>query len=292
MFDMVALAYQANLTRIFTFMMAAEVSNMTYNHIGVSDAFHPVSHHQNDPKRMDTCAKIQTYNTSVFAKFLTKLQKTPDGDGSLLDHSIMLFGSNMSNSNAHNHAPLPSAIVSGWKAIKGNQHLKYPDQTTLGNLLLTMLDKSGVPGAGRQHSVGDLTCRDPHLSQPCCCSAASHAAAAESLAVVVRNQQPARALEMLDARTDVNYDEDGTSALQWAVHYGYGDLIDQLLKSRADVCHVNDLAPQPCRRRWCARMQASSVPRCARGAVRTRPMRGPDGADADSAHGEHRSRAN
>src|SRR5437667_5821326 len=115
MFDMVALAYQANLTRIFTFMMAAEVSNMTYNHIGVSDAFHPVSHHQNDPKRMETCAKIQTYNTSVFAKFVAKLQKMPDGDGSMLDHSIFLFGSNMSNSNAHNHEPLPSAVVSGWK---------------------------------------------------------------------------------------------------------------------------------------------------------------------------------
>lgn len=156
MFDMVALAYQANLTRIFSFMMAAEVSNMTYNHIGVSDAFHPVSHHQNDPRRMDSCAKIQTYNASVFAKFVAKLQKMPDGDGSMLDHSIFLFGSNMSNSNAHNHEPLPSAVISGWKGIKGGRHLKYPDRTSLANLLLTLLDRAGVPGDTLGDSTGKM----------------------------------------------------------------------------------------------------------------------------------------
>jgi len=153
MFDMVALAYQANLTRVFSFMMAAEGSNMTYNHIGVSDAFHPVSHHQNDPKRMDTCTKIQTYNTSVFAKFLTKLQKMPDGDGTMLDHSIILFGSNMSNSNAHNHDPLPTAVISGWKTIKGGQHVKYPEHTTLANLHVTLLDRAGI----QEKSLGDST---------------------------------------------------------------------------------------------------------------------------------------
>ena len=153
MFDMVTLAYQANLTRIFTFMMAAEGSNMTYNHIGVPDAFHPVSHHQNDPKRMDSCAKIQTYNASVFAKFLANLQKMPDGDGTMLDHSIILFGSNMSNSNAHNHDPLPTAIVSGWKTIKGGQHLKYPEHTTLANLHVTLLERAGIA----EDAVGDST---------------------------------------------------------------------------------------------------------------------------------------
>jgi hypothetical protein len=155
MFDMVALAYQANLTRVFSFMMAAEGSNMTYNHIGVSDAFHPVSHHQNDPKRMDTCTKIQTYNTSVFAKFLTKLQKMPDGDGTMLDHSIILFGSNMSNSNAHNHDPLPTAVIGGWKTIKGGQHVKYPEHTTLANLHVTLLDRAGI----QESSIGDSTGR-------------------------------------------------------------------------------------------------------------------------------------
>jgi len=155
MFDMVALAYQANLTRIFSFMMAAEGSNMTYNHIGVSDAFHPVSHHQNNPKRMESCTKIQTYNTSVVAKFLTKLQKMQDGDGTMLDHSIILFGSNMSNSNAHNHDPLPTAIISGWKTIKGGQHLKYPEHTTLANLHLTLLERAGV----LESAFGDSTAK-------------------------------------------------------------------------------------------------------------------------------------
>jgi len=153
MFDMVALAYQANLTRIFTMMMTAEASNQTYNHIGIPDAFHPVSHHQNDPKRMAILVKIQTYHTDAFARFLTKLQKMPDGDGSMLDHSIIVFGSNMSNSNMHNHDPLPTAVVSGWSKIKGGQHLRYPDHTPLANLFLTLLDRAGIPA----ESFGDST---------------------------------------------------------------------------------------------------------------------------------------
>src|SRR4029434_9801317 len=96
MFDMIALAYQANLTRVFTYMMAGEGSNVTYNHIGVSDAFHPLSHHQNDKAKKDRLIKIQTYHTQAFARFLTKLAAIPDGDGSVLDHSILLYGSNMS----------------------------------------------------------------------------------------------------------------------------------------------------------------------------------------------------
>jgi hypothetical protein len=145
MLDLVALAYQANLTRIFSFMMAAEVSGQTYNHIGVPDAFHPLSHHNNEQAKMDRLAKIQTYHTDVLAKFLTKLQKMPDGDGTMLDHSIIVYGSNMSNSNMHNHYPLPMALVGGWNKLKGDQHLKYADQTPLANLLLTVLDRAGVP---------------------------------------------------------------------------------------------------------------------------------------------------
>jgi hypothetical protein len=145
MFDMIALAYQANLTRVFSFMMAGEGSNQTYNHIGVSDAFHPLSHHQNDNGRKAKLVKIQTYHSQAFAKFLTKLAAMPDGDGSMLDHSILLYGSNMSNSNAHNHFPLPTLVVGGGCGkIKGGQHLKYPDQTQLSNLLLTLLDRAGV----------------------------------------------------------------------------------------------------------------------------------------------------
>jgi hypothetical protein len=154
MFDMLALAYQANLTRVFTFMMASEATNMTYNHIGVPDAFHPLSHHQNDKARMERLVKIQTYHSEQFAKFLNKLAKMPDGDGSMLDHSILLYGSNMSNSNAHDEFPLPLLLVGGGCGkIKGHQHLKYADRTPLANLLTTILDRADVP----VEKVGDAT---------------------------------------------------------------------------------------------------------------------------------------
>jgi Protein of unknown function (DUF1552) len=146
MFDMIALAFQANLTRVFTMMMCAEATNLTYNQIGVPDAFHAISHHQNDKTRIEKLVKIQTYHSEIMAKFATKLAALPDGDGSMLDHAILLYGSNMSNSNAHNHYPLPSAIIGGGSGkIKGNQHLKYPDQTPLSNLLLTLANRAGIP---------------------------------------------------------------------------------------------------------------------------------------------------
>ena len=158
MFDMVALAYQANLTRVFSFMMAGEGSNVTYNHIGVSDAFHPLSHHQNDKARKDRLVKIQTYHTQAFAKFLAKLQAMPDGDGSMLDHSIMLYGSNMSNSNAHDEFPLPTLLVGRANGrIKGGQHLKYPDKTPLANLLLTVLERAGIPEKTLGNSSGVMS---------------------------------------------------------------------------------------------------------------------------------------
>jgi hypothetical protein len=154
MFDMIALAFQANLTRIASFMMAAEVSNMTYNHIGVADAFHPLSHHQNNAAKIERLAKIQLYHNQAFAKFLAKLAQMPDGDGSMLDHAILLYGSNMSNSNLHDHFPLPLALVGGGcGALKGGRHLKYPDRTPMANLLLTVLDRAGVP----VDKIGDST---------------------------------------------------------------------------------------------------------------------------------------
>lgn len=154
MFDMLALAWQADLTRVQTFMMAAEVSNMTYNHIGISDAFHPLSHHQNDATKKDKLVRIQRWHTEQFAGFLKKLAAMPDGEGSVLDQSLILYGSNMSNSDAHNQFPLPTSLVSGaaWR-LKGGQHLRCPDHTPLANVLLTMLDKAGVPA----QSVGDST---------------------------------------------------------------------------------------------------------------------------------------
>jgi hypothetical protein len=145
LFDLVALAFQANMTRVFTFMMAAEVSGQTYNHIGVPDAFHPLSHHNNEPAKLDRLAKVQTYHSQVFAKFLDKLAKMPDGDGTMLEHTLLLYGSNMSNSNAHNHYPLPTALVGGWKTVKGGQHIIAPEHTPLANVLLTMMDRVNVP---------------------------------------------------------------------------------------------------------------------------------------------------
>lgn len=153
MFDLVALAYQANMTRIFTFMVAAEVSGQTYNFIGVPDAFHPLSHHNNEQAKMERLAKVQTFHTEVFAKFLAKLAKMPDGDGTMLEHSLFLYGSNMANSNAHNHYPLPTAIVGGWKTVKGGQLIVPPEHTPLANVLLTFLDRVGIS----QDKLGDST---------------------------------------------------------------------------------------------------------------------------------------
>jgi hypothetical protein len=154
MFDTVALAWQANLTRITSFMMAAEVSNMTYNHVDVPDAFHALSHHQNNAAKLERLARVQTYHSRAFARFVQKLKDTPDGDGSMLDNSLLVYGSNMSNSNAHDHFPLPIALVGGGCGkVKGGQHLKYPDRTPVSNMLLTVLQRAGVP----LESLGDST---------------------------------------------------------------------------------------------------------------------------------------
>jgi len=158
MFDLIALAFQANLTRIATMMMAAEVSNMTYPFIGVPDAFHPVSHHQNDPVKIGKLVKIQTYHSQKMAAFLKRLAETPDGDGSILDHAIIVYGSNMSNSNAHNQYPLPISVVGGGCGrLKGGQHLKYPEHTPLANLWLTLLDRAGVPIGKVGDSTGEIS---------------------------------------------------------------------------------------------------------------------------------------
>jgi hypothetical protein len=158
MFDLIALAYQGNLTRIQSFMMAPEVSEQTYNHIGVPDAFHAISHHAEDPAKKERLAMIQRYHTEVFAKFLGTLAKMPDGDGSMLDHSILLYGSNMSNSNAHNQYPLPTAILGGGCGkIRGGQHIRFEERTPLGNALLTILQRSGVPIDKVGDSTGAIT---------------------------------------------------------------------------------------------------------------------------------------
>jgi hypothetical protein len=145
MIDLITLAYQGNLTRVFSLMMAGEVSGLTYPVVGVSDAYHPISHYGADKSKQDKCQKIQTYYSTVMAKFLTKLQALPDGDGSMLDHTMIVWGSNMSNSDRHNHFPLPMTILGGSNGkVKGGQHLKFPDQTPLSNLLLTVVQRAGL----------------------------------------------------------------------------------------------------------------------------------------------------
>jgi hypothetical protein len=157
MFELMALAWQANKTRVASFMMAKEVSMRTYNQIGVSDAFHPLSHHQNDPAKIERLAKIQTYHSQMFATFVKRLSEIKDGNGTLLDHSIVLYGSNMSNSDLHNNDPLPSALIGhGYGRLKGGQHLHYQQDTPHANLLLTMLDRAGIPVEKHGNSSGTL----------------------------------------------------------------------------------------------------------------------------------------
>jgi hypothetical protein len=146
MFDLVALAYQADLTRVASYIMAAEGTNRTYNHIGVPDSFHPVSHHANDLARIEKLAKIQTWHLDQFSAFVKKMAETPDGQGSLLDHSIFMYGSNMSNSDRHDNYPEPNIVVGGGtgRMRLGGQHVVLPERTPIANLHLTLLQKVGV----------------------------------------------------------------------------------------------------------------------------------------------------
>ena len=155
MFDLVALAYQADLTRVASYIMAAEGTNRTYNHIGIPDSFHPVSHHANDLTRIEKLAKIQTWHLEQFAGFIKKMAETPDGQGSLLDHSIFMYGSNMSNSDRHDNYPEPNIVVGGGngKMRLGGQHLVLPERTPIANLHLTLLQKVGV----ERDTFGDST---------------------------------------------------------------------------------------------------------------------------------------
>jgi hypothetical protein len=158
MYDLLVLAFQANITRVITFMVAREISNRTYLQVGVPDGHHAISHHQNRAEKMEKNVKIQTYHIGLFAQFLERMQSTRDGDGSLLEHSVLLYGSNMSNSNAHNHFPLPNLVLGGASGrLTGNRHLRYPDHTPMTNLLLSVLDKAGVDLETLGDSTGKMT---------------------------------------------------------------------------------------------------------------------------------------
>src|SRR5271154_2779982 len=154
MFDLMALAFQADITRVITLSMDHEASMRTYTNLAIAEGFHPLSHHGNNPEKMDKLVKIQNYHTQVFGGFIKKLEASKEADGTVLDHSTILFGSDMSNSDRHNNDPLPSAILGHANGkIKGGQHLKYPQDSPHGDLLFTLLQRNEIP----VKSIGDST---------------------------------------------------------------------------------------------------------------------------------------
>jgi hypothetical protein len=145
MFDLQVLAMQGDVTRVTTFQLARETSNRTYPEIGVPDPHHPLSHHGNDPAKIERMSKINAFHVSLFAEFLHKLKATPEGDGTLLDHSLVLYGSGIGNPNIHDHTNLPIIVAGGAAGgMKGGRHIQYAKPTPLANLHLTLLDKVGV----------------------------------------------------------------------------------------------------------------------------------------------------
>jgi hypothetical protein len=157
MFDLQLVAYQADLTRVIAFMIGRELSGRTYPEIGVPDAHHPLSHHEDLPARVELLSKINTYHTQIFAEYLKKLQATPDGDGTLLDHLLILYGAGMSNSNAHAPDNLPLMLIGGASGhLAGGRHLKYSKDTPVSNLHLAILDKLGIAADTLGDSTGKL----------------------------------------------------------------------------------------------------------------------------------------
>jgi hypothetical protein len=146
-FTMIALAWQTNRTRVATIKMVEEASMRTYPNLGVHEAFHPTSHWGGFPDRVANLRLIQNYHTALFAKFIQRLADLREGSGNVLDNSIILFGSNMANSDAHNNDPLPQALIGRGGGLKGNQHLHYPQDSPHANILVTMLHRAGVPTA-------------------------------------------------------------------------------------------------------------------------------------------------
>jgi hypothetical protein len=155
MFDLNALAYQADLTRVSTFMMAYEggTGTRSYPELGISDVHHSLTHHMNEADKIDKCFQINLYHVKLFAHFLEKLQSIPDGDGTVLDHTTLLYGSALSNGNGHDHTNLPTLLVGARDLFKGGRHLRYPQGTPMTNLFLTMLDKFGA----HMEKFGDST---------------------------------------------------------------------------------------------------------------------------------------
>jgi hypothetical protein len=163
MFDLQVLALQGDVTRVITFQLARETSNRTYPEIGVADPHHPTSHHGGDPEKIAKIAKINQFHVSLFGYFLERLASVTDGDGTLLDHSVLMYGSGMGNPNVHDHVNLPIIVAGGGAGkIRGGRHIKYAEPTPLANLHLTLLDRVGV----RLDSFADSTGKIDTLFSP------------------------------------------------------------------------------------------------------------------------------
>ena len=157
MFDLQVLALQGAVTRVITFQLARETSNRTYPEIGVPDPHHPLSHHGNNAEKVALMAKINSFHVSLFAEFILKLKKTTDGNGSLLDHSLYLYGSGMGNPNVHDHTNLPTIVAGGGAGkMRGGRHIQYDKPTPLANLHLSLLNKVGVPMESFADSTGTV----------------------------------------------------------------------------------------------------------------------------------------
>ena len=156
MYDLQALAFQADITRVFTFLIGREQTNQSYPEIGVNEPHHSMSHHAHDPEKLKNYAKIGTYHVQLLAYFLDKLRSTPDGDGNILDHSMILFGSGISDGDQHSHVDLPLVLAGGAMGMKQGRHLRYPAYTPMANLFMSMLDKLGIPAETMGDSTGQL----------------------------------------------------------------------------------------------------------------------------------------
>ncbi len=158
MFDLQVLAMQADVTRVITFQLARETSTRTYPEIGISEGHHPLTHNSNDPVKMEMVAKINAYHVSLFGYYLDKLKNTPDGQGSLLDHSLILYGSGMGNPDIHDHINLPILVAGGAAgSVKGGRHIQYAEPTPLANVHLTLLNRAGVRLDSFADSNGKVT---------------------------------------------------------------------------------------------------------------------------------------
>jgi hypothetical protein len=157
MFDLQILAFQADITRVVTFQFTREQNNRTYPEIGVPDPHHPTSHHGGEPEKLAKIAKINTFHVSLFSEFLQRMKATPDGDGSLLDHSVYMYGSGIGNSSIHDHENLPMLVAGGAATgLKGGRHIRYEKGANLSNLHLTLLDRVGVHLDSFMDSTGQI----------------------------------------------------------------------------------------------------------------------------------------